>query len=155
MVKNYLPVAEKIKLVEYVVKCCVYLKDDMYMCNHILKDMFLGVAILENYSEYKFSVDENGDYTNLVDEYDEYASNGTISSVIDEIGKEYYVLLEYVDSAIEHKINVENSVSGAILRVLNKFIDEVKTITPDSLNEVISVIKSFDKDALKILGNIT
>jgi hypothetical protein len=107
-VKQYLPVEKKAGIVNLAVSGTVV----DAIVNEIMMDAFLHVFIIEHYTDIDFS---DGEFYDVLENFDKMSSNGIINKIIDAIPlEEYEYILSMADSAKNNLNEFNRSYSFAM-----------------------------------------
>lgn len=111
-VKQYLPVEEKIGIIERVLRASA---DDNNFANPIKLEVFLNLEIMYNYTNIGFTEAQKKDPAKL---YDLLEENDVISEIIAEIPTiEYQFLIDSTTETIENFYKYTNSAYGIMERI--------------------------------------
>ena len=117
-VKQYLPVEEKIGIIERVLRASA---DDNNFANPIKLEVFLNLEIMYNYTNIGFTEAQKKDPPKL---YDLLEENNIISEVIAEIPEiEYQFLIDSTTETIENFYKYMNSAYGIMERITTDYKD--------------------------------
>ena len=117
-VKQYLPVEEKIGIIERVLRASA---DDNNFANPIKLEVFLNLEIMYNYTNIGFTEAQKKDPAKL---YDLLEENDVISEIIAEIPTiEYQFLIDSTTETIENFYKYTNSAYGIMERITADYKD--------------------------------
>jgi hypothetical protein len=143
-IKKYLPHAMKAALINSIVDICCTEENGIIIYDNMIKELFFNVALVENYTDYHFEVDSNDNYINISEQYDKLVEDGTMEKIIDSIGKDYFILLESLDIAIENKLR-QNTVEAVLARGIEKLIQMLdKRLDPKSISKLAKSIEKIN-----------
>ena len=117
-VKQYLPVEEKLKIIERVLKDSA---DDNNFANPVKLEVFLDLEIMYNYTNIGFTDAQKKDPVKL---YDLLEENGVIIEVISAIPEiEYNYLIDSATEIIENFYKYRNSAYGIMESITKDYKD--------------------------------
>lgn len=115
-VKQYLPVNEKIELLENVVPMVI---DDNNFLNQLKLDVYVSLYILYYYTNITFTEKQKEDAAKL---YDLCEQSGLINAVIENIPElEYTTIIETVQDIAESYLAYKNSAYGIMDALTSEF----------------------------------
>lgn len=141
-VKQYLPLEEKVQLVQNVVDLSMM---EANFQNPMKIELFTNIEIINFYTNITFTEKQK---ENMMKQYDILVSSGVMQSIIDTIPKdEYQTLKNYILETISSIYNYRNSISG-VLEALSTDYNE----TSFNIEQIIKNLK--DPEALQTLKDI-
>jgi hypothetical protein len=153
-IRKYLPHAMKAALVNSIVDICCTEENGIIVYDHMMRELFFGVALIENYTDYNFTVDDNGDYVEISSQYDKLVEDGTMDKVIDSIGKDYFLLLESLDREIENRLK-QNTIEYVIAKNLQKLIEMLdKRLDAKNLKAIVRQLEKISPETFKTILEI-
>jgi hypothetical protein len=157
-VKKYIPHIEKAGIVKAITDICCKEQDGLIIYDNMERELYFNVLLAESYADYKFELDEDGKYIEIDKQYDKLAEDGTMSTIIDNIGKDYFILLESLEVEIEQRLK-QNTIEAIIGRLgtslLTKLDEFIKTMTPESVGALAEAIKGIDPKVAKTILSIS
>ena len=154
--KKYLPMAEKLTVIELVLQNC-FDGDSVDTFAPFNRELMLGYALIKYYTDIEISdVDDNGNEISVFDLYDLVKDSGLLDYLK---GKIPYAELEFlnkeIDNAIKAKFGIYDNKKG-IVEVVGDFlgkmsddipqgIEELKNFDPSKLGNIMDILGKFDK----------
>jgi hypothetical protein len=129
--KNYRSIVDKSAIVDEIINTCLENIDGMLVVNYVKKMMALDMALVTMYTDLELDIE---------DSYDFLCKNGYVDDIKSILKSEYNIIVNLVDSAIQEKKEINNSISGVINHKLSNLIDKI----PDT-KEMNKIIKSLPK----------
>lgn len=139
-VKQYLPIEEKISIINIILQDCV----EEVTINRAKADALLHIYMVMSYTNLSFTKKERD---NLFETYDLLEKNGVIDAIINALPEvEYNAFVEYVEKAMNDYDKYKTSLLGVAEQVLAQL--------PDVLGEINNIMKGFDPGKLQVLSQL-
>lgn len=146
-VKQYLPINEKLELVEFVLNNSA---DQNNFANPLKVEVFTNLAILYYYTNITFTDKQKEDAPKLFDLVEENGLIETVIAVMDET--EYEIITSAISETIDAYYNYTNSVYGIMNNITNDYNTlnleateiENKLTNPDNLTLLKEILTKMD-----------
>lgn len=111
-VKQYLPIEDKIKIIENVLHNSA---DDNNFANPVKVEVYFNLELIYNYTNISFTEKQKEDATKI---YDLFENNGIFSQVISAMpADEYQLLYDWTQETIDAFYKYRNSVMGIMEQI--------------------------------------
>jgi len=139
-VKQYLPISEKISLIDIALQNSLY--DNKYY-DPVLLEIMVNLYIVFCYTDIEFTEEEKSDPARL---YDELITNGYLGTILNAIPEEEYNdLLKYLNE----KKEVAEKYKGSLMEAITTLVTEF----PKSAEEARNIVDNFDVDKYENVVN--
>lgn len=126
-VNSYIPLEEKRILIDWVINNSRRVKNTNLL-NHIDIEKKFDIALVNFYTDFKFDI-INEEYYNQV--YDILNSYNFFNLIIDSIPEEEY---NYIKDLLQERIEQDNNYQFSMAASFNKFINDLKLNTQNTIN---------------------
>ena len=117
-IKQYLPVEDKIKIIENVLRNSA---DDNNFANPVKVEVYFSLELLYNYTNITFTEKQKEDVTKL---YDLFEENGLFAQIITAMPEtEYTLLYDWVQETIDAFYKHRNSALGIMEQISTDYKD--------------------------------
>ena len=117
-VKQYLPIGDKLKIIENVLTNSA---DDNNFANPVKVEVYFNLELIYNYTNISFTEKQKEDVTKI---YDLFESNGVFSQVISAMPvEEYQLLYDWTQETIDAFYKYRNSVMGIMEQISTDYKD--------------------------------
>lgn len=117
-VKQYLPIGDKLKIIENVLTNSA---DDNNFANPVKVEVYFNLELIYNYTNISFTEKQKEDVTKI---YDLFESNGVFSQVISAMPvEEYQLLYDWTQETIDAFYKYRNSAMGIMEQISTDYKD--------------------------------
>jgi hypothetical protein len=150
-IKKYLPIKEKIELINSIVDCAIIETEDNLIVDELLKEVAEIYYIVKHYTDFEFIKDEEGDES-ILENYDKLVSEDLYTSILLEIPSSE---IRFIREHVTHKcydilsdFTEKNSFTNIIKKILKDFsgnipqmVESLKNVSPENFKTLSEMLK--------------